>query len=200
MKNAKILRIELAVLIGLIVCILVSVFAQQHGLAKGLIRLHISAASDESGDQAVKLAVRDRLLTDFFEVVPVPETTEEARRLLSAALPILTALAEDELNRQGRPDLTVTATLETEVFPERHYDDFSLPAGEYTTLRLRLGEGKGANWWCVMYPPLCAPSSMSNVSNRKIAEQAGLMRGKTAEVKIKFKILEWFYSLKARLT
>jgi len=198
MKKTILLRLELAVLIGLIVCILVSVFAQQHGLAKGLIRLHISAASDSEEDQAVKLAVRDRLLSDFFSLAPVPETTEEARLLMTAALPVITALAEDELARRGREDLAVTATLETEIFPEREYEGFSLPAGEYTTLRIRLGDGKGANWWCVMYPPLCAPSSVTNVKN--LAEQAGLIQGKTAGVKIKFKILEWFYALKARLS
>jgi stage II sporulation protein R len=83
---------------------------------------------------------------------------DQARTRLEHALPELETIAAQEIARQGW-DYPVSARLERTEFPFKAYDGFALPAGEYTALRVVIGEGKGQNWWCVVFPPLCTTAA-----------------------------------------
>ncbi|MCI6966525.1 stage II sporulation protein R [bacterium] len=119
-----------------------------------VFRLHVIANSDSEKDQAVKLRVRDAVLAYERARMADVSTAEEARQRLMEDGAGLLATVEQTLRAAG---MEYGAYLETGVFPfpERVYGDAVYPAGDYSALRIVLGAGKGQNWWCVMFPPLC---------------------------------------------
>jgi stage II sporulation protein R len=114
----------------------------------------VIANSDSPEDQALKLQVRDRLLLTFGETFREVRSMEEARGIIQANLAALEQTACVEIENQGF-SYPVEAKLGIYPFPTRVYGDLVYPAGNYEALRVVIGEGKGANWWCVMFPPLC---------------------------------------------
>lgn len=163
---------------------------QQKALAGQMVRLHVVANSDSEADQAAKLLVRDAVLTQAEPWLAEAATREEAMELLAAHL--------SELARAGAAaageGVAVTASLEEEVwFPTKEYEDFALPAGKYTALRITLGEGKGHNWWCVVFPPLCLGSVSETVAEKAGSFSEGQIRLITGESEgyvVKFKAME----------
>lgn len=119
-----------------------------------LVRLHVVGASDSAEDQSVKLRVRDAVL-ECVGSLGNPETVEEAKALLRENLPAIEQAANRALNGLE----TATVTLCREVFPIREYESFTLPSGVYESLRVRIGEAEGRNWWCVVFPSLCLPAA-----------------------------------------
>ena len=143
---------ELSALIALCVCLLTGLWAEgrQQRLAAGLVRLHVLAVSDEAEEQAVKLRVRDAVLRYLAPYLDGVKSADEAEAILAGKLDGVRAAAESAA--EGR---AVRVTLGDERYPTRDYAGFSLPAGRYRSLRVVLGEGKGHNWWCVVFPPVC---------------------------------------------
>lgn len=119
-----------------------------------LIRLHVIANSDTVEDQNLKREVRDVVLAEASKKLSEVRNVEEARRWLAENLASLTLAAEKSLERRGRP-YPVKAQWGDFAFPTRSYGELVLPAGSYEAVRLIIGEGKGENWWCVLFPPLC---------------------------------------------
>ena len=162
---------------------------EQRALAEKLIRLHVVAASDGAEDQAIKLRVRDRLLPVIAQATAGCTDAAEAEAALRRALPELQAAAHSAAEGQA-----VTVSLGTEGFPRRLYDSFSLPAGQYTALRVVLGPGHGHNWWCVAFPALCLPAAeeeAEEVSAGFNREDRELMHDDSPRVELKFRCLEW---------
>ena len=173
----------------------------QRQLAEKLIRLHVLANSDREEDQALKLQVRDSILWRAEEILRAADGMEEAKTDLEAALPELEALAEATVAAEGYA-YPVQASLTWETYPTRVYDTFTLPAGEYLSLRLIIGEGAGHNWWCVVYPPLCNAASQEDFTGA--AEEAGLteeevslISGESRGYTVRFKSIEWVEGLLA---
>ncbi len=135
------------------------------------LRIHIRADSNEGEAQAVKYRVRDEVVEYLTPLVANYEGKEEAIAGLAAHLDEVAAVATETLQKQGF-SYGATAELTVESFPTRVYGTYTLPAGEYSALILRLGEGKGDNWWCVVYPPLCfaAPTGQNVIYKSKIKE------------------------------
>ena len=153
MDKSRRLKIwELSALVTLCVCLLTGLWAEgrQQRLAAGLVRLHVLAASDEAEEQAVKLRVRDAVLCYLAPYLDGVKSADEAEAILAGKLDGVRAAAESAA--EGR---AVRVTLGDERYPTRDYAGFSLPAGRYRSLRVVLGEGKGHNWWCVVFPPVC---------------------------------------------
>ena len=119
-----------------------------------LIRLQVIANSDTIVDQAVKLKVRNRIIQVTESLLLNVEDPKEAEAILKNRLDELAEVATDELEKNHQ-SLTVSVQYGTFPFPEKQYPFGILPAGEYKGLKVYLGEGKGRNWWCVLYPPLC---------------------------------------------
>ena len=156
------------------------------------IRLHILAESDSTEDQELKIAVRDRLLVKYGELLRAGGSFEEAKRVASELLPEIEKSAEEWIRELGF-DYGVTATLTEEWYETREYESFSLPAGYYTSLRVIIGEGAGKNWWCVMYPPLCMELASENAPRDDgvidyTNEEITLIT--SGKYNVKFKILE----------
>lgn len=178
-------------------CILtITVFAAPSAAGDGVyektIRLHVVANSDSDEDQQLKLLVRDRLLHEFSGVTKGCDDVQAAEKLVKSRLSDIKAAADDELIMNGCSYLS-TAEIRNMHFDTRDYEFFSLPAGTYKTLYVVLGEGKGANWWCVLFPPLCMGSALSEV--KVSALNAGLSEDEVALItdkryEIRFKSLE----------
>ncbi len=156
------------------------------------LRLHILANSDSKDDQALKIRVRDYILTEYGSRLRSGESIDEAKEEISVILPEIEADVSEKIAEWGYK-YTVRATLSEEWYETREYEDFTLPAGYYCSLRVIIGNGEGKNWWCVMYPPLCMEMACENapwddgVINYTKEEFSLITSGK---YNIKFKILE----------
>ncbi len=127
-------------------------------LRGSVLRLHILADSDSEEDQRLKLCVRDALLEQSGELFGEADDLESAEEAALEAMPEIVDIAENTLRAQGC-DSPVRAYLADMEFDERVYGNITMPAGKYRALRIEIGEAKGHNWWCVMYPPLCIPAA-----------------------------------------
>ncbi|MCX7951011.1 MAG: stage II sporulation protein R [Clostridiales bacterium] len=119
-----------------------------------LIRFHVIANSDSKEDQNVKLKVRDAVLKEIGPKLQKAKSKEEAIEIINRNIDKIVDISNKTLNKNGFK-YTSKATIGTYKFPIKNYGDITLQEGEYTALRIVLGEGGGKNWWCVMFPPLC---------------------------------------------
>ncbi|OXM15086.1 stage II sporulation protein R [Paenibacillus herberti] len=118
------------------------------------IRLRILANSDSAVDQATKRVVRDAIVSELNSWAAEPESIEEARYVIQSRMAAIEAVIAERLQARGF-SYGFTAELGMAEFPTKVYGEKVYPAGEYEALRITLGEGKGQNWWCVLFPPLC---------------------------------------------
>ena len=122
------------------------------------LRLHVLANSDSPADQALKLRVRDAVLGQMPGILQGAASKAEAEAAVAAALPRLEQTARRTLRAAGSSQ-GVQVRLEQAEFAAKDYGGFRLPAGEYTALRIELGDAAGHNWFCVLYPELCLGAS-----------------------------------------
>lgn len=123
-------------------------------IQEDVLRLHILANSDSEEDQAVKLKVRDRILLESGELFNTVGDKSSAQEKAAENTDKVEQIAKEVLAEEGF-FYPVTAKVTRQFFDTRVYDGFTMPAGWYDSLQVVLGEGKGHNWWCVLYPPLC---------------------------------------------
>ncbi|MCD7762660.1 MAG: stage II sporulation protein R [Lachnospiraceae bacterium] len=140
----------------------------QQGIAEEVLRFHVLANSDSEEDQKVKIQVRDAVLEWMEEELTQEEQTgrEEAAEFVSENLTQIEEIANAVLEGQGM-SYRASAELTQSWFPDRTYGDCTFPAGWYEALRIRLGEAKGQNWWCVLYPALCFSDCLHAVINEE---------------------------------
>ncbi len=136
-------------------------------LSSGLIRFHVVANSDSQEDQAVKLRVRDAVLSSIQQDLQAIADMETAKAYLQGNLPKIQGIVDRTLRELGFPGPS-SVTMCKEQFDIRHYDTFSLPAGVYDSLRIVIGEGLGKNWWCVSFPTLCIPATVSEFQDAAV--------------------------------
>jgi stage II sporulation protein R len=142
------------ILICLFLCIIFCGCDVHNNKAQALIRIHIRANSNSAVDQQVKLKVRDAV-NDYLEsMLGDVKTFDVAYEKLNAKLDVINKTAGDVLAQNGFK-YGVRVRLNNEFFPTRAYGDVVVESGYYDALIIELGEGKGDNWWCVIYPPLC---------------------------------------------
>ena len=166
--------------------------AEECEIYDSTIRLHIIANSDSEDDQRVKLLVRDAILQHISEYDAA--TKEEALLAIRSDRDEITDIARKVLLENGM-DKNVAIEIGKEEYPVRYYEDFSLPAGEYTSVRIIIGEGEGQNWWCVLFPPMCTSFAIesddeSYTSVGLSKDQYNMITGANGEYKVKFKLLE----------
>jgi len=119
-----------------------------------IIRFHIKANSDMEEDQLLKIKIRDEVLDAMGKEFGNSTSIEETRAIVENNLDYIKNIAEDVVAREGK-DYSVNISMGNKKFPTRQYGNITFPSGEYETVMLTIGEGKGKNWWCVMFPPLC---------------------------------------------
>ena len=188
-------------LLALCLCALFLVGADglwmQRAVSDRVIRLHIVADSDGAEDQAVKLLVRDAVLSEAQTLCAQAKTRDEAAAFLRDNLAGLEKAAENALSCAGF-SYGAQASLAPEHDPERRYEDFALPAGEYLALRVKLGQAQGKNWWCVVFPALCgqAAPEAAAADAGLTPRQLRFLRG-DGETQVRFRVCELWEKLRA---
>ena len=162
-------------------------------LYDNVLRVHIIANSDSAADQSLKLAVRDRIVRDCAEYYNDCDSKEKAMDITAAHLSDIEAAAADEIRKRGF-DYPVKAEVSEAYFNTRYYDGFTMPAGWYDALRLKIGSASGSNWWCVIYPSLCVGAACSDKLEDELSE--GEYRVVTSDrLDFRFKVVEYFESI-----
>lgn len=196
MYSKKLLVFEKALLIALSITLVAAAWAQkkQTEISSKLIRLHVLAVSDDAHEQEIKLRVRDSVTDYLAPVLEAAESSSDARKIIAENMEGIENAAKSA--SQGR---SVTLTLSREYYPTREYEAFTLPAGEYESLRVILGEGQGHNWWCVVFPPLCLSLSDSEELREVMDEdEYGIITEQSGYV-LRFRILELWGKLAEKL-
>jgi len=119
-----------------------------------LIRFHVIANSDSEEDQQLKYAVRDEILKEVAPDLAKSESLEESRKILREMDKEFIKISERVIGEWGK-SYPVTVEYGTFSFPAKSYGNIVLPGGDYEAVRIKIGEAQGANWWCVLFPPLC---------------------------------------------
>lgn len=190
------MKIIFTVLISAVVFfVLFQIFptSEELDLYENTVRLHVLANSDSEQDQSLKLLVRDALLNTVNDLKASGK--EDALKKIQEQKESLEKIAETVIMNNGK-EYSVKIEIGKEMYPTKHYEDFSLPAGEYTSVRVIIGKGEGQNWWCVLYPPLCTNSAVKY--DEEACIQAGLTKGQydmitaneSGRYRIKFRLLE----------
>ncbi len=170
-------------------------------IADSVFRLHVLANSDSEEDQNLKYKVRDNLLNYMNSICKNCTSKQEAISIVEENKNTFEQIARDTLKEEGY-SYSVKINIGNFEFPTKNYGDISLPAGFYDALRVEIGEAKGQNWWCVMFPPLCFVDISSGVvpddskelmENNLSEEEFALISDKSDnEIQFKFKLLEFF--------
>ncbi len=197
MKKHKILKLIISSSLALIITTAIAIvpFSERCESIRGRVfRLHILANSDENFDQELKLKIRDRLLEVSETLFENAETKEEAIEISKENIELLRSEAEKVIIQNGY-DYPVTVTVGKAYFGTREYKNFTLPAGEYEALKVVIGKGEGKNWWCVMFPALCIPSSTDTIEDALEKKDAEIVKG-GVKYKPAFKLIEIFEDIK----
>ena len=185
---------SLAVLIAVGVLSFMPVWGESE-IYNDVLRLHVIAESDSTADQELKLKVRDAVLMCVSENVAQCENFDEAYEIIDSMKDEIRSAAIRCVRENGE-DCSIKVELGREKYPRREYDSAVLPAGTYNSLRVTLGEGKGKNWWCVLFPTICTgfaqkePDKIEYIATGFTPEEYKLITGESGEVKIRFKVLE----------
>ena len=168
--NVKLLKKIFTATLGILILSMLCAMISTSGLAGGsnqdlnkvtanqlsnkLIRLHVIANSNSPEDQELKLKVRDAINSALSSKFQNIDDITESRRFIKENLAQIEEIAREEIRKNGK-EYDVKASFGKYLFPAKTYGYLTLPAGEYEALRVIIGSGKGANWWCVLFPPLC---------------------------------------------
>ena len=162
-------------------------------IRENILRLHVLANSDSDEDQALKLKVRDALLIESEKVFQNCKTEQEAVVSAEKYIKQFETTASKVIEENGF-DYPVRVEIAETWFETRDYEEFSLPAGDYEALRVIIGEGKGHNWWCVMFPSICLPAASGEAKGFKgaLKEDAAEIVEQPKRYKARFKVVEIF--------
>ena len=206
LKNPK---VKMVIILSFLLFIYTSICAISYAqnvstdIANSVFRLHVIANSDSKEDQNLKYKVRDNLLNHMNNICKNCTSKEEAISLVEQNKNTFKQIALDTIKSEGY-SYDVNINIGNFEFPTKNYGDISLPAGFYDALRVEIGEAKGQNWWCVMFPPLCFVDISSGVVPDESKEQmkeslteeefALVSSNSTDNIQFKFKLLEFLGS------
>lgn len=193
----KIFILNISIICGLVSSILFSMVGftdSCNEMYKNIIRIRVIANSDSKADQQLKLLIRDAVLQDSKEMFKDRHSFDEVVETTKNNIQIFCETAKEVVLNSGF-NYSVSAEFRDEYFETRNYDDFTLPAGVYNTLVLTLGEGKGENWWCVMYPEVCVGACSARL-NDSISDKSARFAYNSDKYAVKFKTVEIFEKLK----
>ncbi len=175
--------------------------ATSNDLKNNLFRLHVIANSDSKEDQNLKYIVRDNLLDYMNSLCANCSTKEEAISIAKEHINDFEKIATNTIIEHGY-SYNISVEIGNFEFPTKQYGDISLPAGYYDALRVKIGEAKGQNWWCVMFPPLCfvdvtsgvVPEDSKKLLKENLSEEdfTLISDNSSSEINFKFKLLEIF--------
>ena len=194
--TSKLINISLALAMSACLILSMTGFTDScDDMYQNIIRIRVIANSDSEIDQSVKLKVRDSILSYSKELFNKATTYDDAVLIAKGNVQDINQNALQTLLQNGLK-YSVTTEIRQEHFDTREYDGFSLPAGSYETLVVTLGEGKGENWWCVMYPQVCVGSCAGELTD-SIAEDSAQKAQNAEKYVVKFKTVEIFQKIKS---
>lgn len=204
-KLLPIFFIIFLLIIYILLCINSYVNAVSNNISSSVFRLHVIANSDSTEDQNLKYKVRDKILEYINTLIDVNSNSkEEVINIVNQNIAILKQVAQNTVYENGF-NYNVNISIGNFYFPTKYYGDISLPAGYYDALRVEIGNAKGQNWWCVMFPPLCfvdvtsgivPDDSKENLQENLPREEYDLISSDSEEIQFKFKLVEIFENLK----
>ena len=178
--------------------------AVSEDISNSVFRLHVIANSDSEDDQSLKYKVRDKVIEYMNEIAKDCTSKAEVINLAYKYQDKFKQIAENVIRQNGY-DYDVNIKIGNFEFPTKYYGDISLPAGYYDTLRIEIGEAKGQNWWCVMFPPLCFVDVTSGIvpdeSKKIMQDNLGdeeyrlISDNESTDIKFKFSIVEFFKNI-----
>lgn len=163
-----------------------------------VFRLHILANSDSAEDQQLKLKVRDEILKKGETVFASSNSLEETIELCKDNIALFQQTAEQCLKDNGS-DHDVKVYVDKEYFNTREYDEITLPSGIYNALKIEIGQGKGHNWWCVMFPAICLSSVTDDELNKYLSEDEQKLVNSDSKYEVRFKIVEIYEKVKSKI-
>lgn len=203
-KNSKlgiILTLILLLIIYTIICAFSYVQAISTDISNSVFRLHVLANSNSDADQALKYKVRDNLLKYMNGLCSNCTSKDESIKIVTEHQDEFKQVALDTIYNEGY-SYDVKINIGNFEFPTKQYGDISLPAGYYDALRVEIGEAKGRNWWCVMFPSLCfidvssgfVPEESKEELQKVLSDEeySLISDSSNSSIKFKFKLLELF--------
>ena len=178
----------------------------QSALAQSVVRFHVLANSDSAEDQALKMEVKNMVLSELRPELSVSRSVEETRDFLSSRLKCIETDVSAYIQTLGY-NYPVKVSLDNAVFPATTYGNVTFFPGEYQALRIVIGEGEGQNWWCVVFPPLCYVDVAKDYTSeeellllRSISDMdylllTGEAREENVTVNVRFKVVETWQNL-----
>lgn len=192
MKKSVLRKWEIAVIFGIVFTMIMSMVsfgAECDKIKSDVLRLHILANSDSNEDQALKIKVRDAVLSEWGNVLCGADSIDEAKKMAGENIEGIKKTALRVIEESGlKYDITVA--VNKAYFSTRHYEEYTLPAGRYDAVQIKIGKAQGHNWWCVMYPSICIAAS-SNY-NEALDEGEKDVIENYQKYEIKFKTVEVF--------
>ncbi len=208
MKKIKnLLIIILLLFIYCIICAFSYVNAVSTDIQNSVFRLHVIANSDSDEDQNLKYIVRDKVLEYISSISNSSMTKDEVIALASENINEIQKIAENTIHENGY-NYSVKLNIGNFSFPTKKYGDITFPAGFYDALKIEIGEAKGHNWWCVMFPPLCfvdvtsgivPEESKQTIRDNLSEEEYKLLSENSGNMNFKFKIVEMFQDISIKL-
>lgn len=192
--NNKEISILFGVIFAIVICFL-GCFKKSENISKNVLRLHIIANSNKREDQELKLSVRNAILKNF-NFSNYEKNLQECKKQVEKEIPNIENVAKNEIKKHGL-NYNVKAELKNMYFNTREYDNFSMPAGFYDALRIKIGAAKGKNWWCVLVPSMCVPAAnkkKEDAFQTFNCEEKDLIK-KGYKTEVRFAIIECFKNL-----
>ena len=162
-------------------------------ISEKVFRMHILANSDSVSDQNLKLKVRDEVLKQTNILFKDCDNKEEAIEVSSKNIVLLKSIVDKTILENGY-DYTSRVFVKKEFFNTREYEKFTLPAGNYDCLKIEIGQGRGKNWWCVMFPAVCVSGCTEEFDKTLSDEEIKMVESKNKI--IKFKAVEIYERIK----
>lgn len=202
-SKRKILLFDISFFIAMFIAVCVYAVADfQSGcenIKDSVLRLHVIANSDSVFDQNLKLKVRDAVIESGALMFSDCSDNETAAKLAEEQKAYLKETAE-EVIEAAEKDYDVSLEIGEEYYPTRTYENATLPAGKYLSLRVIIGEGAGHNWWCVMFPPMCVSAATKEETLDTVLNEDGLqVVNSDPKYEVRFKLVEWYEGIKAKL-
>ena len=158
-------------------------------ISDDVFRLHILANSDDENDQALKLKVRDAVLEKGQSIFTDCSSLDEIISSCENHIDLFEEIAEKCIQENGY-NYSVNAYVDKEYFNTRKYEEITLPSGIYSALKIEIGEAKGHNWWCVMFPAICLSAVSDREMNNILDDEEIELINSDTKFEIRFKIVD----------
>lgn len=169
---------------------------ESNNISTKVLRMHVLANSNSINDQRLKIAVKNNILKSTQELFTDCDNLEESIEIAQSNTELIKASAQEVIKKYNK-NYDVKVYVDNEFFDVREYKDFTLPSGNYNTVKIVIGEGKGKNWWCVMYPAVCISACSDDFDKALTKEEKKLITSK--KYIPKFKILEIINKIKNKI-